>query len=68
MFGIGGFVIGLVEGIRVYGYFLDKWKINGIVFGMYGGIVCEKLNRFEGFFDLIGQYFRCLGNDINVLN
>lgn len=54
MFGIGGFVIGLVEGIRVYGYFLDKWKINGIVFGMYGGIVCEKLNRFEGFFDLIG--------------
>ena len=31
MSGIGGSVTGPVEGTRVYGHFLDKWKTNGII-------------------------------------
>ena len=68
MSGIGGSVTGPVEGTRVYGHFLDKWKTNGIVLGTYGGIVREKPNRLEGFSDPTGQYPRRLGNDTNVLN
>ncbi|EAA6275618.1 phage tail protein [Salmonella enterica subsp. enterica] len=68
MSGIGGSVTGPVEGTRVYGHFLDKWKTNGIVLGTYGGIVREKPNKLEGFSDPTGQYPRRLGNDTNVLN
>lgn len=66
--GIGGSVTGPVEGTRVYGHFLDKWRTNGLVIGTYGGIVREKPNKLEGFADPTGQYPRYIGNDTNVLN
>lgn len=66
--GVGGSVTGPVEGTRVYGHFLDKWRTNGIVLGTYGGIVREKPNKLEGFSDPTGQYPRYVGNDTNVLN
>lgn len=68
MSGIGGSVTGPVEGTRVYGHFLDKWRTNGIVLGTYGGNVNVKPNKLDGFSDPTGQYPRYLGNDTNVLN
>ena len=68
MSGIGGSVTGPVEGTRVYGHYLDKWRTNGIVIGTYGGIVEAKPNKLEGFSDPTGQYPRRLGSDTNYLN
>lgn len=68
MSGIGGSVTGPVEGTRVYGHYLDKWRTNGIVIGTYGGIVETKPNKLEGFSDPTGQYPRRLGSDTNYLN
>ncbi|QQG32082.1 baseplate hub subunit and tail lysozyme [Citrobacter phage CkP1] len=68
MSGVGGSVTGPVEGTRVYGHWLDKYRTNGLVLGTYGANSNKRPNTTEGFSDPTGQYPRYLGNDTNPLN
>ncbi|AZV00967.1 baseplate hub subunit and tail lysozyme [Escherichia phage vB_EcoM_005] len=61
-------VQGPVKGLRTYGHFLDKWKLNGLVLGTYGSASRQKANPNEGFSDPTGQYPLYLGNDAAALN
>lgn len=66
--GVGGPVTGLLEGTHVFGVWLDKYRVNGLVLGSYGSNTKTKPNFNEGFSDPTGQYPRYLGNDTNKLN
>lgn len=68
MSGVGGSVTGPVEGTKVYGHWLDKYKTNGLVMGTLGGAATAKHNTTEGFGDPTGQYPRYIGNNTNPLN
>lgn len=66
--GIQQAITGMVPGTHVYGHFLDKWKLNGLVLGTYSSNSMVKANPNEGFADPTGQYPLYLGNDTNPLN
>lgn len=66
--GIQKAITGMVPGTHVYGHFLDKWKLNGLVLGTYSSNSMVKANPNEGFADPTGQYPLYLGNDTNPLN
>jgi GH24 family phage-related lysozyme (muramidase) len=66
--GIQTAMTGMVPGTHVYGHFLDKWKLNGIVLGTYTSNSTQKANPNEGFADPTGQYPLYLGNDSAALN
>ncbi|AEN93972.1 baseplate hub subunit and tail lysozyme [Escherichia phage Bp7] len=66
--GIQTAMTGMVPGTQVYGHFLDKWKLNGLVLGTYGSASKQKANPNEGFSDPTGQYPLYLGNDAAALN
>lgn len=66
--GVQQAITGMVPGTHVYGHFLDKWKLNGLVLGTYSSNSMVKANPNEGFADPTGQYPLYLGNDTNPLN
>lgn len=66
--GIQTAMTGMVPGTQVYGHFLDKWKLNGLVIGTYGSASRQKANPNEGFSDPTGQYPLYIGNDAAALN
>lgn len=66
--GIQTAMTGMVPGTQVYGHFLDKWKLNGLVIGTYGSASRQKANPNEGFSDPTGQYPLYVGNDAAALN
>lgn len=66
--GVQQAVTGMVPGTNVYGHFLDKYKLNGLILGTYSGNSTQKPNPNEGFADPTGQYPLYLGNDTNPLN
>lgn len=66
--GIQTAMTGMVPGTQVYGHFLDKWKLNGLVLGTYGSASRQKANTTEGFSDPTGQYPLYVGNDAAALN
>lgn len=66
--GIQQAITGMVPGTHVYGHFLDKYKINGLVLGTYSSDSVQKADPNEGFSDPTGQYPTYLGNDTNPLN
>lgn len=68
MSGIGYTPTGPVEGTKVYGHWLDKYNVSGLVIGTIVGINRNKPNKLEGFADPTGQYPRFLGSDTNALN
>ncbi|QPI13963.1 baseplate hub subunit and tail lysozyme [Serratia phage 4S] len=65
--GIGQSPTGIVTGSHVFGLFLDKYKINGIILGTYAGNYTEKPSTTEGFSDPSGEFPRYIGNDVNIL-
>ena len=66
--GISGPVTGLLNGSSVFGIWLDKYKTNGIVLGVYSGNQVNIPNSEEGFSDPTGQYPNSAGPDGNTLN
>lgn len=65
--GVQQAITGMVPGTHVYGHFLDKWKLNGLVLGTYSSNSNVKPNRNEGFSDPTGQYPLYVGSDTNPL-
>lgn len=65
--GVQQAITGMVPGTHVYGHFLDKWKLNGLVIGTYSSNSNVKPNRNEGFSDPTGQYPLYVGSDTNPL-
>lgn len=68
MAGISGQVTGLLQGSSVFGFWLDKYKTNGIVVGIYSGNQVSIPNPNEGFSDPSGEYPNKTGADTNGLN
>lgn len=68
MSGNSGSITGLVEGSHVFGQWLDKYKINGIVQGTTTGNMVNTPNFDEGFSDPSGQYPSRLGTDSSSLS
>lgn len=66
--GVQTAITGMVPGTHVYGHFLDKWKMNGLVLGTYSSNSTQKANPNEGFADPTGQYPLYTGTDTNPLN
>lgn len=66
--GIGGPITGLVNGASVFGFWLDKYKTNGIITNVYSGNQVNIPNSEEGFSDPNGQYPHNAGPDIAGLN
>lgn len=66
--GISGSVTGLLEGSSVFGIWLDTYKTNGLVLGVYSGNQVNIPNPDEGFSDPSGQYPGSAGPDTNGLN
>lgn len=66
--GVQQAITGMVPGTHVYGHFLDKYKLNGLVLGTYSSNSNKKPNPNEGFADPTGQYPLYTGNDTNPLN
>lgn len=66
--GIQTSITGMVPGTQVYGHFLDRYKLNGLVVGTYGSNSNAKPNSREGFSDPTGQYPLYIGSDTNPLN
>lgn len=60
-------ITGMVPGTHVYGHFLDKWKMNGLVLGSYSSNSTVKPSANEGFSDPTGQYPLYTGSDTNPL-
>lgn len=54
--GIGSSPVGLLNGSHVFGWWLDKYKTNGIVTGSLTGYFAEVPNPDEGFSDPSGTY------------
>ncbi|BAQ23121.1 baseplate hub subunit and tail lysozyme [Edwardsiella phage PEi26] len=65
--GVQQAITGMVPGTHVYGHFLDKWKLNGLVIGTYTSNSNVKPNKNEGFSDPTGQYPLYVGSDTNPL-
>lgn len=66
--GVGSSNTGIVEGTSVYGHFLDKYRMSGIILGTYGASRQDEPNYTEGFSDPTESFPRYLGNDMNVLS
>ena len=66
--GISGSVTGLLEGSSVFGLWLDTYKTNGLILGVYSGNQVNIPNPDEGFSDPTGQFPGVAGPDSNGLN
>lgn len=65
--GIGTSPVGVVLGSHVFGLYLDKYFLNGVVLGTYGGVNSSKANTNYGFYDPLGVYPKSTGVDTNNL-
>lgn len=65
--GVQQAITGMVPGTHVYGHWLDKWKMNGLVIGTYTSKSKDRPNTTEGFCDPTGQYPLYSGSDTNPL-
>lgn len=65
--GISGGNTGLVRGSNVYGQWLDKYRIAGVVTGVCSGRILNIPDPTDGFSDPSGQYPSATGNSTNGL-
>lgn len=65
--GVGHSNTGIVEGTSVYGHWLDKYKMSGLIIGTYGSNRKTMPNYTEGFSDPNQAFPRYTGLDTNSL-
>lgn len=65
--GVGFSPVGMVRGSHVFGLYLDKYYLNGVVLGTYGGVNSNLANTNQGFADPLGIYPKNTGVDTSDL-
>lgn len=66
--GVGSTPVGIVRGTHVFGLYLDKYYLNGVVLGTYGGNNSKLANTNTGFGDPLGIYPKSTGIDTDNLS
>lgn len=65
--GVGSSPVGILPGTHVFGVYLDKYYLNGLVLGTTTGRVFEEPNKTTGFSDPLGVYPQRIGPDPDEL-